>query len=180
MTVIQYKRASNTTELEQIIALQKSNFALSIHPEEKIEEGFVTVQHTIELLEKMNHACAHIIAKQKDKVVGYALVMLTSFQNEIEVLVLLFERIDDLIPKGENYVVMGQICVAKEFRKQGIFRGLYNFYKTEFQNKFDYLVTEVDAMNTRSIQAHEAIGFKTKQRYLDQGKLWNIIVWDWK
>ena len=106
--------------------------------------------------------------------------MLTSFQNEIEVLVPLFERIDDLIPKGENYVVMGQICVAKEFRKQGIFRGLYNFYKTEFQNKFDYLVTEVDAMNTRSIQAHESIGFKTKQSYPDQGKLWNIIVWDWK
>lgn len=180
MTAIQYKRASNLSELEQIIALQKSNFALSISPKEKIEEGFVTVQHTIELLEKMNHACAHVIAKQEDKVVGYALVMLTSFQNEIEVLVPMFERIDVLIPNGENYVVMGQICVAKEFRKQGIFRGLYDFYRTEFQNKFDYLVTEVAAMNTRSIQAHEAIGFKTKERYQEEGKLWNIIIWDWK
>ncbi|WP_310377288.1 GNAT family N-acetyltransferase [Flavobacterium sp.] len=180
MTVIQYKRASNLAELEQIIALQKSNFSISISPEEKLKEGFVTVQHTIELLEKMNHASAHIIAIIDNKVVGYALVMLPSFQNEIEVLVPLFERIKVLIPNEENYVVMGQICVAKEFRNQGLFRGLYDFYKTEFQNKFDYLVTEVDAMNTRSMQAHEAIGFKTKESYLENGKLWSIIFWDWK
>jgi ribosomal protein S18 acetylase RimI-like enzyme len=180
MKSIQYKRASNLSELEQIIALQKSNFSLSISPEEKIEEGFVTVQHSIELLEKMNRASAHIIAKQEDKVVGYSLVMLASFQNEIEVLVPMFERIDALIPNKKNYVVMGQICVSKEFRKQGIFRGLYNFYRTEFQNKFDYLITEVDANNTRSIKAHEAIGFKTKESYLEDGKLWNIIFWDWK
>lgn len=180
MKSIQYKRASNLAELEQIIALQKSNFSVSISPEEKIEEGFVTVQHSLELLEKMNDACAHIIAKVEDKVVGYALVMLSGFQNEIQVLVPMFERIDALIPNEKNYVVMGQICVSKEFRKQGIFRGLYNFYKTEFKNKFDYLITEVDANNTRSIQAHEAIGFKTKESYLEDGKLWNIIIWDWK
>lgn len=180
MNAIYYKRVTEVVELEQIITLQKSNIPLNISLDEKQQEGFVTVQHTFELLEKMNFACAHIIAKQDDKVVGYALVMESNFRQEIEVLVPMFERIDSLIPLEKNYVVMGQICVAKAFRKKGIFRGLYDFYKAELQNKFDYLVTEVDAKNSRSMQAHEAVGFKTKESYLEKEVLWNIIFWDWK
>ena len=55
---------------------------------------------------------------------------------------------------------MGQICIAKNYRKQGIFRGLYHFYKAELQYQFNYLITEVAAINPRSMQAHEAVGFK--------------------
>ncbi len=180
MNSIYYKRASEVSELEQIITLQKSNTSLNISHDEKQKEGFVTVQHTYELLEKMNLACAHIIAKQEDKAVGYALVMLSDFRHEIEALVPMFERIESHVPPEKNYVVMGQICIAKAFRKQGIFRGLYEYYKAELQNEFDYLVTEIDAKNTRSMQAHEAIGFKTKETYLEKEVLWNILFWDWK
>jgi predicted GNAT family N-acyltransferase len=179
MKLILYKRASTLDELEQIRTLQLQNSTQNITSEEQLQEGFVTVQHTIELLEKMNLACAHIIAKQEDVVVGYALVMLPSFRKEIAVLIPMFERIDALL-LGTNYVVMGQICIAKESRKQGIFRGLYDFYKTELQEQFDVLVTEVAAANLRSIQAHEAVGFKTIEQYNEDGVLWNVILWDWK
>ena len=179
MKSILYKRAETLDELEQIRTLQLLNSTQNITSDEQLHEGFVTVQHTIELLEKMNLACAHIIAKQEDAVVGYALVMLPSFRNEIAVLISMFERIDALLP-GTNYVVMGQICVAKESRKQGIFRGLYDFYKTELQEQFDLLVTEVATTNLRSMQAHEAIGFKTIEHYNENGVFWNVILWDWK
>jgi len=179
MKSIIYKRASSLDELEQIRILQLQNSAQNITSEEKLQEGFVTVQHTVALLEQMNSACAHIIAKNNDTVVGFALVMLSNFRNEIEVLIPMFERIDELVPKDKTYVVMGQICVDKNYRKQGIFRGLYHFYKEELQHQFDYLITEVAAINIRSMQAHEAVGFKTIDTYEEDEVVWNIIAWDW-
>lgn len=179
MKSILYKRASTLEELEQIRTLQLQNSSQNINSEEKLQEGFVTVQHTIALLEQMNSACAHIVAKDKDILVGFALVMLPSFRNEIEILVPMFEKIDGLIPKDNTYVVMGQICVDKNYRKQGIFRGLYNFYRKELQHKYDYLITEVAAINLRSIQAHEVIGFKIIGNYKEDNIVWNIMLWDW-
>jgi GNAT superfamily N-acetyltransferase len=179
MKRILYKRASTIDELEQIRTLQLQNSSQNISSEEKLQEGFVTVQHSIALLEQMNYACAHIIAKDNDIVVGFALVMLSSFRNEIEVLIPMFERIDELVPKDKTYVVMGQICVDKNYRKQGVFRGLYHFYKEELHHEFDFLITEVAAINLRSMQAHEAVGFKTIDTYQEDGIVWNIILWDW-
>ncbi|MDI5894269.1 GNAT family N-acetyltransferase [Flavobacterium algoritolerans] len=179
MKPILYKRASTLDELEQIRTLQLQNSSQNISSEEKLQEGFVTVQHSVDLLEQMNSACAHIIAKDNDAVVGFALVMLSGFRNEIKALIPMFERIDELVPKDKTYVVMGQICVDKNHRKQGIFRGLYHFYREELQHQFDYLITEVAAINLRSMQAHEAIGFKIIDTYNEDGIVWNIILWDW-
>jgi hypothetical protein len=179
MKPILYKRASSLDELEQIRTLQLQNSSQNITSEEKLHEGFVTVQHTVALLEQMNSACAHIIAKDNDIVVGFALVMLSSFRDEIEVLIPMFERIDGLVPKDKTFVVMGQICIAKNYRKQGIFRGLYHFYREELQHEFDYLITEVAAINLRSMQAHESVGFKTIDTYEEDEIVWNIIAWDW-
>jgi GNAT superfamily N-acetyltransferase len=179
MKPILYKRASTLNELEQIRALQLQNSYQNISSEEKLQEGFVTVQHSVALLEQMNYACAHIIAKDNDIVVGFALVMLSSFRNEIKALIPMFERIGELVSKDKTYAVMGQICVDKDHRKQGIFRGLYHFYKEELQHQFDYLITEVAAINLRSMQAHEAIGFKIIDTYDEDGIVWNIILWDW-
>jgi GNAT superfamily N-acetyltransferase len=179
MKSIIYKRVSTLDELEQIRALQLQNGAQNITPEEKLQEGFVTLQHTVALLEQMNATCAHIIAKDNDMVIGFALVMLSSFRNEIEVLIPMFERIDGLVPNDKTYVIMGQICVDKKYRKQGIFRGLYHFYREELQHEFDYLITEVATINLRSMQAHEAVGFKVIDNYKDDDIIWNIILWDW-
>ena len=179
MKTVLYKRASTLDELEQIRTLQLQNSSQNITSEEKLQEGFVTVQHTVALLEQMNTACAHIIAKDEEKVVGFALVMLSSFRNEIEVLIPMFERIDSLIPIGKSYVIMGQVCVDKNYRKQGIFRGLYDFYRTQLQQEFDFLITEVAAINSRSMSAHESIGFKTIDSYDEDGIVWNIMLWDW-
>lgn len=179
MKPILYKRASTLDELEQIRTLQLQNSSQNITSEEKLQEGFVTVQHTVALLQQMNTACAHIIAKDGEKVVGFALVMLSSFRNEIEVLIPMFERIDSLIPAGKSYVIMGQVCVDKNYRKQGIFRGLYDFYRTQLQQEFNFLITEVAAINQRSMSAHESVGFKGIDSYEEDGITWNIMLWDW-
>jgi hypothetical protein len=44
---------------------------------------FVTVQHTL-IIEQMNNACPHCIAKANDIIMGYALVMKTKFKDSIK------------------------------------------------------------------------------------------------
>ena len=70
--MITYHRAKTNEELQEILELQKQNLRHLITEEQKQKEGFVTLQHDFEILKKMNDACAHCIAKQDQKVVGYA------------------------------------------------------------------------------------------------------------
>lgn len=62
------------------------------------------------------------------------------------------------------------------YRGKGIFKGLYNKMKDELQGKFNAIITEVDALNIRSSNAHKAIGFKELVKYESDGQLWELIV----
>jgi len=170
-----YKRVDLREELNQILELQSVNIPFSISEDESKTEGFVTVHHNFEILKMMNDKCAHIIAKSKDKVIGYTLCMFKEFKEEIEVLRPMFQQIDNCVNSDETYIVMGQICIDKQFRKQGVFRGLYHFMKHEMSSRYNMIITEVDVANTRSINAHFAIGFKALYSYRSNNQNWKIL-----
>ncbi len=182
--MIHYTTANTTNDLQQILELQKSNLPISISTDERKAEGFVTVQHDIAILTAMNRPHPHIIAKDGDSVVGYTLVMLRSFDTHIPVLVPMFEQINGIAYKGEhleavNYFVMGQVCIQKNYRSKGIFKGLYNALKNQMSPHFKYVITEVSSRNPRSIRAHEKVGFQTILTYQTQLEEWLILLWDW-
>ena len=172
-----YKRADSNEELIQMLELQRSNIPTTLSEEEKQNEGFVTVQHTFEILKAMNDICAHTIAAHHNKVIGYALSMDKSFSETIDVLKPMFDIIERHT-NNSNYIVMGQICVDKAYRKQGVFRQLYKTMKMELEPLFDVIITEVDKKNTRSLQAHYAIGFKVLYSYRSNNQDWEILIWD--
>ncbi len=179
MEMIRYKRVTKTLELEQILALQKENFKSSLSHDEIQKEGFVTVAHSLDVLKKMNDKCAHIIAKDDDFVVGYALVMLKEFKDEISVLTAMFETAQKLLG-DQRYVAMGQICISKNYRRKGIFKGLYNFYKKELNHEFDCLLTEVATNNIRSLNAHKSVGFEVLKTQISDDISWELICWNWR
>ena len=177
MLNIEYKRCSSKDELEQIISIQKRNLPSELSPEELKKEGFLTVKHSPELLAKMNRTCAHILAKSNNQVVGYALCMHPKHSNEIEVLKPMFQKVDNLIKPGSKYMVMGQICIEKSFRRGGIFSGLYNFMRDQLKSEYDMIITEVDADNLRSLGAHFKLGFKDLLVYRSGRRTWHLIHW---
>lgn len=179
MSKITFCQTSVDTELYQILDLQQKNHYDNVTREVQKKEGFLTVKHDFDLLKKMHEQQPHIIAKDGDEVVGYALSMLREIRNEIEVLRPMFDEIDKLISPEENYLVMGQICVDVNYRRKGIFRGLYHKMKEDFSTKYDKLITEVDQKNLRSIQAHKAVGFEDLCAYESQGVFWDVVVWQW-
>jgi GNAT superfamily N-acetyltransferase len=180
--MITYTFAQSDLELNQIMALQAMNMRGNISAEEAQDQGFLSVSHDIELLRAMNDLLPHTIAKSGDTLAGYALSMPNSFAESIPMLVPMFEKINLQTWQGQplsevNYLVMGQICVAKEFRGQQIFAGLYNsMYERIKAAGFACIVTEIASNNTRSLRAHANSGFQELERYDSDGMEWVLVV----
>ena len=168
-----YTTTTTKEELIQILSLQQMNLKSAVSDLEMQQEGFVTVRHNLDVLTRMNNACPHIIAKDGEKVVGYALSMTDDFKDEISVLRPMFTELENV--NIQNFITMGQICVAKTHRKMGVFRGLYNAMKKAYYPKYDAIITEVDATNSRSLGAHYAVGFEKICTYHSLGQDWELI-----
>ncbi|WP_026999549.1 GNAT family N-acetyltransferase [Eisenibacter elegans] len=177
---------SNTkADLQGILALQSQNLTNSLTPEDLTTQGFVTVHHTLEQLQKLNEEERHIVAKDNGKIVGYVLAMTQKSKADIPVLVPMFEVFDEIAWKGKmissyNYMVVGQVCVDKGYRGQGIFDRCYEAYSERYRNQYDFAITEIATANTRSLQAHHRIGFRVVKTYTSPDKVeWAIVVWEW-
>lgn len=179
--------ARKKTELKQIIELQKVNLLETVDEETAQDQGFVTAVHEYKVLEAMNAAAATVIAKDGTRVVGYALTMKREFANDVPALIELFHHQDEAIFRGsrfgdENYLVMGQICVAEEARGHRVADRMYKYMRSCYSLHYPYLVTAIDARNTRSLRVHERVGFKNLVRFTSEetGKDWVIVVWEWR
>jgi hypothetical protein len=188
--MIIYGTAQNDLDLEQILALQRANLSTSIRSQqEQQEEGFVTLQHDLDLLRDMNAApFPHIVAKHNNNVVGYALVLEPkSFEARLPLLASMLRRLRTIDVDGRPltesiYFIMGQICVEKKYRsRHGIFAGLYRTMKERMAAQFHYVVTLVAERNPRSLRAHQKVGFRDVLRYRDEtGEDWVVVLWDWR
>ena len=183
--MIQIKSAENESELLGILKLQEANLYQNLSAEEKSEQGFVTVRHTIEQLRGMNELAAHVIANDGDQVAGYILAMTKASREFIPVLIPMFEQFDQLFFKGKpisefNYMVIGQICVGKDYRGQRLFDRMYAEYRNKFAQNFEFGITEIATSNLRSLKAHQRVGFETIHIFQDTLQEWAIVIWNWK
>jgi hypothetical protein len=177
---------STDADLLQILEIQSLNLAKGLSREEILSQGFVTVVHDFDTLKKMNDACPHIVTRDGNNIIGYALVMLPAFSGDIEILKPMFEKFETVLYNGKyldeyKNFVMGQICVHKPYRGMGVFDLLYAGMKEQMQNSYELCVTVVASRNQRSLNAHYRAGFKNALHYTSpDGEEWELIVWDWK
>jgi len=168
-------------DLQQILFLQSANLGKKITKEQAQKEGFVTLEHDLSLLQKMNSPYPHAIAKADEQVVGYALVMLKELRNDVPELIPMFDQIDKVIYKSQSmkdaqYFIMGQICIEKGFRGQGIFQKLYQDLAERLGKEFDFICTEIADRNKPSMKAHRKVGIVEIDRHLDEaGQEWVIV-----
>lgn len=169
-------------ELNQILNLQNLNHITNLTYDDKNKNGFLTVKHELQILKEMNHSTAQIIAVVNEVVVGYALTMLKEHSKLVPALVSMFQMFEKLSFNGNSltdFYVMGQICIAKNYRGQKIFEKLYQMHKSLYSREFKICLTEVSVSNLRSMRAHEKIGFQKIHNYQDATENWNIMLWDW-
>ncbi len=178
------KIVSTKLELRQVLDLQRKNLRQHISAEEKSTQGFVTMLYSQELLEAMHDLAPSIIVKKEDKVVAFALVFMKEGRHLYADLEAMYVNLENLSWKEQpmntyKIYVMGQVCIAKEFRGQGLFEMLYQKHKEVYSDQFDMIVTEISTSNYRSLRAHERIGFETIATYRDHLDEWAVVVWDW-
>lgn len=184
--MIRYTTTENEQDLHGIIALQQANLADRLSVKEIKEQGFVTVRHGLSDLQKMDAIEKSILAKDDDQVIGYLLAMTERSKDDIPILIPMFELFKKINFNGKpvseyNYMVVGQVCISKQYRGKGILDDCYKFYKEHFKNKYDLAITEIATTNLRSIRAHERTGFREIHRYTDPGNTeWSVVAWDWK
>jgi hypothetical protein len=171
-------------ELRQILRLQAENLVQHIDETEMKSEGFVTLHHDLNILEQMHKLAPSVIIKNDDQVVAYALTMLQECRQLMPDLEPMFSLLDKLSWKDKplndlSYYVMGQICIAKQYRGQGLFDELYRHHKKIYQPRFELFITEISTRNHRSIRAHERVGFKTIHKHQDELDEWLVVGWDW-
>lgn len=182
--MITVKRVTEFSELEGIKKLQQENLKINLTEEDVVTQGFVTAEYSLDFLEKMHRAGPSIIAKDNGLVVGYALVTTKSIRHEHDLLGDLFNAIDKLhyknqLLKDARYVVVGQLCVSKNYRGMGLVPQMYRQYKTSLSDRFDYCITDVAKDNPRSLKAHLKSGFQVIDTLIYGGLGWDIVLWDW-
>src|SRR5262249_49448590 len=126
-------------ELERILALQRANLSANVSAEEASAQGFVTAVHDLDALERMHALAPSIVARSLEEhsphpnasvLAGYALTMLVEARRYVPILEPMFQLFETLSWRERplaavRFYVMGQVCVAKPFRGQGVFDALY-------------------------------------------------------
>ncbi|OIR07562.1 acetyltransferase (GNAT) family protein [mine drainage metagenome] len=182
--MIKIKRVTSDAELEGIKKLQSENLNTNISAEEAQQQGFLSAVYSVEFLKMMHNASPSVIAVDGDVVVGYALVSTKGIRHHHDLLADLFNAIDKINYQGislkdANYVVVGQLCVAKNYRGQGLVQQMYEHFRDSLQNEFDYCLTDVAQANPRSLKAHLTTGFKIVNTLTYGGISWDVVMWDW-
>ena len=111
--------------------------------------------------------------------------MLAGYAAEVPVLTPMFERIKTHIdpertPGWSPYVAMGQVCVAKAYRGQGVFQGMYDHYRELLKHDFRSVITEVSSENPRSLRAHFRQGFTVMETRVGHNGTWLLVRWDFE
>ncbi len=184
--MIIYTTAITESDLQQILTLQKENLSEALTIEERQSQGFVTVNHSYDQLKSLNDIEKHIIAKHNDHVIGYLLAMTKQSQFDIPILVPMFDAFGSVLYEDKkvadyNYLVVGQVCIHKAYRGQGILDSCYAAYKKYYNGKYDFAITEIASDNLRSLNAHKRIGFEAIHSYTSpDDTTWVVVLWDWK
>jgi ribosomal protein S18 acetylase RimI-like enzyme len=182
--MVTIKRVTDFNELAGIQKLQQENLKINLPGTEAETQGFVTAEYSFEFLKTLHRDSPSVIAKDGDLVVGYALVALKSIRHQHDLLGDLFSAIDKLeyknqLMKNSPYVVVGQLCVARNYRGQGLVQQMYQHFKNCLSGEFDYCLTDVAQDNPRSLKAHIKCGFQVIDTLNYGGIGWDIVLWDW-
>lgn len=172
-------------DVQGILRLQQANLRKNVPIEVQLDQGFVTVEHDPTVLMRMNQAAPSIIAKDGDRVVGYALTMLPEFGTDVPELLPLFNLIDTLTYADKpmrlyDWYVMGQVCVGEEYRGQRVFDRMFQHHREVYSSRYQLLITDISANNTRSLRAHTRVGFEPIYAFFDPaiGENWVVVALD--
>lgn len=183
-TIVRIKLAQEVSELEGILALQRRNLKRCLSESEAEEQGFLVAEYNLAYLQQMQARRPSVVAVDDGRVVGYALVVTQEVRKGLPFISDLFDEIDRIsyrgaLLAGTDYVVVGQLCVDKDYRGQGLVDRLYGCFRASLDDRYHCGVTDIARANRRSLKAHQKVGFEVIHTIEYEGRTWDVVLWDW-
>lgn len=182
--MVRIKLAHETSELEGILDLQRRNLKRCLSGTEASEQGFLIAEYDLAYLRRLQAHRPSVVAVDEGRVVGYVLVVTRESREGHPFVAALIDEIDRIDHEGRrlaatDYVVVGQLCVDKDHRGQGLVERLYEEFRRSLEGGYRFAVTDIARANARSLKAHQRVGFRVIHQIEYEGLLWDVVLWDW-
>lgn len=169
-------------DLPAIIELQRLNLGRNLAEDEKKSQGFVSVETPLELLTNINSQEGVIVARLDEEIIGYIVRMTKEDASTIPLLKPFIARFPNITFKGKaltdyNYCILGQVCIKKEHRGNGLLEKLYKEFQNRSVRKYELAISEIGANNPRSLYVHlNKVGFEVIEQYSAEGQDWFVVI----
>lgn len=145
-------------DVPKILQLHYQYHLDSITPEDKAH-GFVTTPFTTTQLERLVDERGIVIALNEGRVLAYVMAASWTFWSQWPMFTYMEQELPKLNFRGRqlnntNSYQYGPVCIAREFRGDGLLQHLFECSRQEMMTRYPFLVTFINKKNPRSYAAH--------------------------
>jgi len=153
-------RPAVAEDYPSILRLQSANYITNLSDEER-KDGFLSAQFTLEQTAQIAEDLGTTVAVVDQELAGFLCAFRREFDTGSPVIAKMLESYDRVTFEGKalssfNSYIYGPVCIAREHRRRGLLRGLYEAQKRDLAGRFEVGVAFVSRSNPHSLQAHVA------------------------
>jgi hypothetical protein len=157
MCRIEYRHA-RPEDYASIMRLQRANYIDNLTAEER-KEGFLSAEFSLDQLAAIATDLGIAVVTVGDEVAASLCAFRREFDHGSPVVAKMIESYEQARFEGKplsafNSYVYGPVCIARQYRRRGLLRGLYQFQQKDLAAQFDVGVALVSHSNPHSMQAH--------------------------
>jgi predicted GNAT superfamily acetyltransferase len=154
-----FRRAA-PEDYPSILRLQSANDITNLSDEER-KEGFLSAQFTPEQTAQIAEDLGTMVAVVDHELAGFLCAFRREFDTGSPVIAKMIESYDRVTFEGKplsffNSYIYGPVCIARQHRRRGLLRGLYEAQKKDLAGRYEVGVAFVSRSNPHSLQAHVA------------------------
>jgi hypothetical protein len=154
---VEFRRA-RPEDYPDILALQTTYFIANLSEEER-KQGFLSAQFTAEQTARIAEDLGTMLAVIEQRVAGFVCAFRNDFETGSPVIAAMLRSYDRLSFQGRpltsfHSYIYGPVCIAREHRRRGLLRGLYEAQKQNLAGQFEIGVAFVARNNPHSLGAH--------------------------
>jgi hypothetical protein len=143
-----------------LLRLQSANYIANLSEEER-RDGFLSAEFTLKQVARMAEELGTTVAIAGNDVAGFVCAFRREFDTGSPVIGKMIECYDRLQLAGRplsaySSYIYGPVCIAREYRRRGLLRGLYEAQTRDLAAQFEIGVAFVARSNPHSLQAHVA------------------------
>lgn len=179
MQGIEYRRAG-PEDYAEIVRLQRANYIANLTAEER-REGFLSAEFSLDQVAAIASDLGIAIVTMDDALAGCLCGIRREFDHGSPVVEKMLESYDQAWFQGKplsvfNSYIYGPVCIARQYRRRGLLRGLYDFQNKDLAGQFEVGVALVSHSNPHSMQAHvEGLGMTEAGEFELNGNLFAIL-----